>query len=32
MAAYIKAEKDEDMFGESDGEQNQKQHILKLYQ
>lgn len=32
IAAYIKAEKDEDMFGESDGELNQKRHILKLYQ
>ena len=32
IAAYIKAEKDEDMFGESDGELNQRRHILKLYQ
>ena len=32
IAAYIKAEKDEEMFGESDGELNQKRHILKLYQ
>lgn len=32
MTAYIKLEKDEEMFGESDGKLNQKQRIVKLYQ
>lgn len=32
IAAYKKLDKDGDMFGESDGKLNKKQHVLNLYQ